>query len=96
MTRMAPTLGDRIKGAAVRAARQLTDTPTDDDRVADPTAVDLDDEDGGIAAEVRIVADGRPPVFDTVTAVHDAVEAALVATGRRVASVTVVVVDTES
>ena len=93
--RLAPTLGERLKGAALRAARQLTDAPPEDPRAADPSAVDLDSEDGGVEVAVRIVAALDPPVLITVAAVRDAVTAAMSGVGRPVASMTVTVVDVE-
>lgn len=96
VARLAPTLTHQLKGAALRAARQLTDAPVEQPRPADPGAVDLDRSEGDVLlATVRIVAQGGPPVVDTVTAVHEAVAAALTGAGRGDTVVSVVVIDTE-
>lgn len=95
VARLAPGLAQRLKGVALRAARQLTDAPVDQPRPADPGAVDIDYDDDRLSATVRLVAAGAPPVIDTVTAAHREVTAALAAVGRSVTSVIVIVVDTD-
>lgn len=80
VTRLAPSIGGRIKGTAVRAGKRVVQAAvTDADPAADPDAVAIDPaDDGGITTvTVRIVAATEPPVLQTVAAVHRAVTQAL-------------------
>lgn len=96
VARLAPTLTHQLRGAALRAARQLTDAPVEEPRPADPGAVDIDrDRDGAARATVRIVAAGGPPVVDTVDRVHAAVSAVLAEAGHADTVVIVAVIDTD-
>lgn len=81
VAKLAPSIGGRIRGTAVRATKRvLQSAPTDADPVADPDAVVVDEaaDDGGLTTiTVRIVASTEPPVLQTVDAIHRAVAQAL-------------------
>lgn len=97
VARLAPNLASRIKGAAVRAARQLTAPSIESARQADPAAIDIEEpsDTNPLAVTIRIIATGDPPVIATLAAIHDTVTATLKAAGHPDSAVTVIVIDTD-
>ncbi len=98
VARLAPTITRVVKSALTRAARSIANLENGPVAAgeADPGAIEIDRPDGSpIVLTVRIVANGEPPVLDTVNAIQFGVQETVRQLASLQVDVAVLVVDTE-